>query len=131
MGSCVCLVISQTLNYIPALFLIFRYHSVTQASLELTTHLSEPLGGGGQHCENRGDLPTLSSDCGAWYVRKCNVSALLSSPPDDHPPHRPVFLLQMSKVWNDLKPKLSCLFAGPHSVLTPPRSPQEDGVCSH
>lgn len=45
MGSCVCLVISQTLNYIPALFLIFRYHSVTQASLELTTHLSEPLGG--------------------------------------------------------------------------------------
>lgn len=40
-------------------------------------------------------------------------------------------LLQMSKVWNDLKPKLSCLFAGPHSVLTPPRSPQEDGVCPH
>ncbi|XP_050019131.1 sorting nexin-8 [Alexandromys fortis] len=38
---------------------------------------------------------------------------------------------EMSKVWNDLKPKLSCLFAGPHSVLTPPRSPQEDGVCSH
>ncbi|XP_030110296.1 sorting nexin-8 isoform X3 [Mus musculus] len=38
---------------------------------------------------------------------------------------------EMSKVWNDLKPKLSCLFAGPHSVLTPPRSPQEDGVCPH
>ncbi|EDL89735.1 sorting nexin 8 (predicted) [Rattus norvegicus] len=38
---------------------------------------------------------------------------------------------EMSKVWNDLKPKLSCLFAGPHSVLTPPRSPQEDGMCPH
>ncbi|ELV11017.1 Sorting nexin-8 [Tupaia chinensis] len=38
---------------------------------------------------------------------------------------------EMSKVWNDLKPKLSCLFAGPHSVLTPPQSPQEDGVCPH
>ncbi|XP_021503228.1 sorting nexin-8 [Meriones unguiculatus] len=38
---------------------------------------------------------------------------------------------EMSKVWNDLKPKLSCLFSGPHSVLTPPRSPQEDGVCPH
>nr|XP_012614418.1 sorting nexin-8 isoform X1 [Microcebus murinus] len=38
---------------------------------------------------------------------------------------------EMSKVWNDLKPKLSCLFAGPHSALTPPRSPPEDGVCPH
>ncbi|XP_048186262.1 sorting nexin-8 isoform X3 [Perognathus longimembris pacificus] len=38
---------------------------------------------------------------------------------------------EMSKVWNDLKPKLSCLFAGPHGTLTPPRSPQEDGVCPH
>ncbi|XP_047389098.1 sorting nexin-8 isoform X2 [Sciurus carolinensis] len=37
---------------------------------------------------------------------------------------------EMSKVWDDLKPKLSCLFAGPHSALTPPRSPQ-DGVCPH
>ncbi|KAM5229361.1 sorting nexin-8 [Ctenodactylus gundi] len=36
---------------------------------------------------------------------------------------------EMSKVWNDLRPKLSCLFAGPHSVLTPPRSPSEDGLC--
>ncbi|XP_027466749.2 sorting nexin-8 isoform X4 [Zalophus californianus] len=34
---------------------------------------------------------------------------------------------EMSKVWNDLKPKLSCLFAGPNSSLTPPR-PLEDGV---
>lgn len=49
-----------------------------------------------------------------------------------HPPLTPFLpFLQMSKVWNDLKPKLSCLFAGPHSVLTPPRSPQEDGVCPH
>uniref|UniRef100_A0A2K5QHC9 PX domain-containing protein n=1 Tax=Cebus imitator TaxID=2715852 RepID=A0A2K5QHC9_CEBIM len=31
----------------------------------------------------------------------------------------------MSKVWNDLRPKLSCLFAGPHSVLTPPHSPPQ------
>ncbi|XP_012878994.1 PREDICTED: sorting nexin-8 isoform X1 [Dipodomys ordii] len=38
---------------------------------------------------------------------------------------------EMSKVWNDLKPKLSCLFAGPHGTLTPPGSPQEDGVCPH
>lgn len=38
--------------------------------------------------------------------------------------------LQMGKVWDDLKPKLSCLFAGPHNALTPPRSPQ-DGVCPH
>ncbi|XP_023510908.1 sorting nexin-8 isoform X1 [Equus caballus] len=37
---------------------------------------------------------------------------------------------EMSKVWNDLKPKLSCLFAGPNSTLTPPRSPQ-DGVSPH
>nr|XP_035962199.1 sorting nexin-8 isoform X4 [Halichoerus grypus] len=32
---------------------------------------------------------------------------------------------EMSKVWNDLKPKLSCLFAGPNSSLPPPRSPQD------
>nr|XP_044999989.1 sorting nexin-8 isoform X2 [Jaculus jaculus] len=38
---------------------------------------------------------------------------------------------EMSKVWNDLKPKLSCLFAGPHSTPTPPRSPPEDGLCPH
>uniref|UniRef100_A0A2K6TUH1 PX domain-containing protein n=1 Tax=Saimiri boliviensis boliviensis TaxID=39432 RepID=A0A2K6TUH1_SAIBB len=42
---------------------------------------------------------------------------------------------EMSKVWNDLRPKLSCLFVGPHSVLTPPRSPPqsppEDGLCPH
>ncbi|XP_008849627.1 sorting nexin-8 isoform X1 [Nannospalax galili] len=38
---------------------------------------------------------------------------------------------EMSKVWNDLTPKLSCLFPGPHNVLTPPRSPQEDGMCPH
>ncbi|XP_078220088.1 sorting nexin-8 isoform X3 [Callithrix jacchus] len=42
---------------------------------------------------------------------------------------------EMSKVWNDLRPKLSCLFAGPHSALTPPRSPPqsppEDGLCPH
>ncbi|KAM4812834.1 sorting nexin-8 [Urocitellus parryii] len=37
---------------------------------------------------------------------------------------------EMGKVWDDLKPKLSCLFAGPHNALTPPRSPQ-DGVCPH
>ncbi|XP_070340183.1 sorting nexin-8 isoform X4 [Equus asinus] len=37
---------------------------------------------------------------------------------------------EMSKVWNDLKPKLSCLFAGPNSTLTAPRSPQ-DGVSPH
>ncbi|KAG8509947.1 Sorting nexin-8 [Galemys pyrenaicus] len=36
----------------------------------------------------------------------------------------------MSKVWNDLKPKLNCLFAGPNSSLTPPRSPQ-DGFSLH
>lgn len=77
---------------------------------------------------------------------QCDVSALMFMPPDNkerelachgpgggRPPHLPFFLplSQMSKVWNDLKPKLSCLFAGPHSVLTPPRSPQEDGVCPH
>lgn len=38
---------------------------------------------------------------------------------------------EMSKVWNDLKPKLSCLFSGPHSALTPPRSPAEDSLCPH
>ncbi|KAK2116617.1 sorting nexin [Saguinus oedipus] len=42
---------------------------------------------------------------------------------------------EMSKVWNDLRPNVSCLFAGPHSALTPPRSlpqsPPEDGLCPH
>ncbi|KAK2106737.1 sorting nexin, partial [Saguinus oedipus] len=42
---------------------------------------------------------------------------------------------EMSKVWNDLRPKLSCLFAGPHSALTPLRSPPqsspEDGLCPY
>ncbi|XP_072609406.1 sorting nexin-8 isoform X6 [Vulpes vulpes] len=37
---------------------------------------------------------------------------------------------EMSKVWNDLKPKLNCLFAGPNSSLTLSRSPQ-DGVSPH
>lgn len=46
-----------------------------------------------------------------------------------HPAVLPV-LLQMSKVWNDLKPKLSFLFAGPNSSLTPPRCPR-DGVSPH
>ena len=39
-------------------------------------------------------------------------------------------LLQMSKVWNDLQPKLQCLFAGPHGAPSPPRSPQ-DGLSPH
>ncbi|XP_074137258.1 sorting nexin-8 isoform X1 [Sminthopsis crassicaudata] len=38
---------------------------------------------------------------------------------------------EMSKVWNELKPKLSCLFAGPNNMPTPPRSPQESNVFSH
>ncbi|XP_066868907.1 sorting nexin-8 isoform X2 [Kogia breviceps] len=37
---------------------------------------------------------------------------------------------EMSKVWNDLQPKLQCLFAGPHSAPSPPRSPQ-DGLSPH
>lgn len=37
---------------------------------------------------------------------------------------------EMSKVWDDLKPKLHCLFAGPNSTLTPPRSPR-DGLSPH
>ncbi|XP_015420646.1 PREDICTED: sorting nexin-8, partial [Myotis davidii] len=37
---------------------------------------------------------------------------------------------EMSKVWNDLKPKLHCLFSGPASALTPPRSPR-DGLSPH
>ncbi|XP_075383714.1 sorting nexin-8 isoform X3 [Tenrec ecaudatus] len=35
---------------------------------------------------------------------------------------------EMSKVWNDLKPKLHCLFAGPSSVPARPRSPPEDSL---
>ncbi|KAM9209586.1 sorting nexin-8 isoform 1-T1 [Dugong dugon] len=35
---------------------------------------------------------------------------------------------EMSQVWNDLKPKLHCLFAGPSGALTLPRSPQEDSL---
>ncbi|XP_037671154.1 sorting nexin-8 isoform X2 [Choloepus didactylus] len=38
---------------------------------------------------------------------------------------------EMSQVWNDLKPKLNCLFAGPPNALTPPRSPQEDSAFPH
>ncbi|XP_072453816.1 sorting nexin-8 isoform X2 [Notamacropus eugenii] len=38
---------------------------------------------------------------------------------------------EMSKVWNELKPKLSCLFAGPNNMPTPPRSPQEGNVFPH
>ncbi|XP_028905416.1 sorting nexin-8 isoform X2 [Ornithorhynchus anatinus] len=38
---------------------------------------------------------------------------------------------EMSKVWNELKPKLSCLFVGPNNMPTPPRSPQEDNLFSH
>ncbi|XP_032461795.1 sorting nexin-8 isoform X2 [Phocoena sinus] len=37
---------------------------------------------------------------------------------------------EMSKVWNDLQPKLQCLFAGPHGAPSPPRSPQ-DGLSPH
>ncbi|XP_069425744.1 sorting nexin-8 isoform X10 [Ovis canadensis] len=37
---------------------------------------------------------------------------------------------EMSKVWNDLQPKLRCLFVGPHSAPAPPRPPQ-DGPSAH
>ncbi|KAK2508918.1 hypothetical protein MC885_013728 [Smutsia gigantea] len=37
---------------------------------------------------------------------------------------------EMSKVWNDLRSKLPCFFAGPSSSPAPPRSPQ-DGVSPH
>ncbi|XP_007467474.1 PREDICTED: sorting nexin-8 [Lipotes vexillifer] len=37
---------------------------------------------------------------------------------------------EMSKVWNDLQPKLQCLFGGPHGTPSLPRSPQ-DGLSSH
>ncbi|XP_007941209.1 sorting nexin-8 [Orycteropus afer afer] len=33
---------------------------------------------------------------------------------------------EMSKVWDDLKPKLHCLFAGPSGAPTVPQTPQED-----
>ena len=39
-------------------------------------------------------------------------------------------LPQMSKVWNDLQPKLRCLFVGPHGAPAPPRPPQ-DGLSAH
>ncbi|MBW01587.1 Sorting nexin-8, partial [Eschrichtius robustus] len=45
-------------------------------------------------------------------------------------PSGTVWELQMSKVWNDLQPKLQCLFAGPHGAPSPPRSPQ-DGLSPH
>ncbi|KAM6156115.1 sorting nexin-8 [Rhynchocyon petersi] len=35
---------------------------------------------------------------------------------------------EMSKVWNDLKPKLHCLFAGPSGPPTWPRSPPEESL---
>ncbi|EMP30610.1 Sorting nexin-8 [Chelonia mydas] len=38
---------------------------------------------------------------------------------------------EMSKVWNELKPKLSCLFVGPHNMPTPPLSPPEDNFFSN
>ncbi|XP_068824127.1 sorting nexin-8 isoform X3 [Capricornis sumatraensis] len=37
---------------------------------------------------------------------------------------------EMSKVWNDLQPKLRCLFVGPHGAPAPPRPPQ-DGPSAH
>uniref|UniRef100_A0AAA9RX61 Sorting nexin-8 n=1 Tax=Bos taurus TaxID=9913 RepID=A0AAA9RX61_BOVIN len=37
---------------------------------------------------------------------------------------------EMSKVWNDLQPKLRCLFVGPHGAPAPPRPPQ-DGLSAH
>ncbi|XP_023792910.1 sorting nexin-8 [Cyanistes caeruleus] len=37
---------------------------------------------------------------------------------------------EMSKVWNELKPKLSCLFVGSSSVPTPPLSPPEGNFFS-
>ena len=36
----------------------------------------------------------------------------------------------MSKVWNDLQPKLRCLFVGPHGAPAPQRPPQ-DGLSAH
>ncbi|XP_048724245.1 sorting nexin-8 isoform X3 [Caretta caretta] len=38
---------------------------------------------------------------------------------------------EMSKVWNELKPKLSCLFVGPHNMPTPPLSPPEGNFFSN
>uniref|UniRef100_A0A8B9YKY2 Sorting nexin-8 n=1 Tax=Bos mutus grunniens TaxID=30521 RepID=A0A8B9YKY2_BOSMU len=37
---------------------------------------------------------------------------------------------EMSKVWNDLQPKLRCLFVGPHGAPAPQRPPQ-DGLSAH
>lgn len=39
-------------------------------------------------------------------------------------------LPQMSKVWNDLQPKLRCLFVGLPGTPAPPRPPQ-DGLSAH
>ncbi|KAJ1067702.1 hypothetical protein K5549_010820 [Capra hircus] len=56
------------------------------------------------------------------------VSALrVPRPPPSWP--APLFP-QMSKVWNDLQPKLRCLFVGPHGAPAPPRLPQ-DGPSAH
>lgn len=56
------------------------------------------------------------------------VSALrVPRPPPSWP--APLFP-QMSKVWNDLQPKLRCLFVGPHGAPAPPRPPQ-DGPSAH
>uniref|UniRef100_A0A8C5UIG9 Sorting nexin-8 n=1 Tax=Malurus cyaneus samueli TaxID=2593467 RepID=A0A8C5UIG9_9PASS len=38
---------------------------------------------------------------------------------------------EMSKVWNELKPKLSCLFVGSSSMPTPPLSPPEGNFFSN
>nr|XP_033819230.1 sorting nexin-8 [Geotrypetes seraphini]XP_033819232.1 sorting nexin-8 [Geotrypetes seraphini]XP_033819233.1 sorting nexin-8 [Geotrypetes seraphini]XP_033819234.1 sorting nexin-8 [Geotrypetes seraphini]XP_033819235.1 sorting nexin-8 [Geotrypetes seraphini] len=35
---------------------------------------------------------------------------------------------EMSQVWNELKPKLSCLFVGSSSMPTPPLSPQQSNL---
>lgn len=62
---------------------------------------------------------------GPW-ARLCLCCASPWLPPSWPSP----LLLQMSKVWNDLQPKLRCLFVGPHSAPAPPRPPQ-DGPSAH
>ena len=42
-----------------------------------------------------------------------------------------LFHSQMSKVWNELKPKLSCLFVGSSNMPTPPLSPPEGNFFSN
>lgn len=41
------------------------------------------------------------------------------------------FYSQMSKVWNELKPKLSCLFVGSSNMPTPPLSPPDGNFFSN